>query len=220
VRADVQRCDPLPIIEGVHAAGLQCLPIIRDPLVLDVIPIGMDVEIGNEPDLAHEGWTRDSYWDAVDKAIDISAGRHRLWVGCPSNLNSRGFRWLQSLPWGGWPEVGCSVHRYPGAGGPTQGHLRDAPWGWFGKRYTRDEEVERLKSIVGDRPLALTEIGYNADEWDEEQQAMFMDWERAFWKKHGFEIAIAYQINSSATETYGFRNADGTWRQMTEAWTA
>lgn len=230
IRADVQEMeDPRPLIEEIHAAGLEALPIIRNPLVLDLLDPGMRVELGNEPDLAHEGWTRDTYLASVDSAMTISAGRHKLFIGCPSNLNHRGLTWLRSLPWADFPSwVGCSVHRYPVGGyGPWTGHKKVPAWwkwsedAWPGnRRMTREEEVAEVRAIVGDRPLALTEFGYSGAEWDENQQEMFVSWERAFWEREGFELGVAYQLNSSATDPYGYRRTDGSWKPMTEAWTA
>jgi hypothetical protein len=73
-------------------------------------------------------------------------------------------------------------------------------------------------AIVGPRPLGLSEIGYAA-EWTETEQSCHYAWEREFFTLHGFAFAVAYQIGSSETDTYGFRRDDGTWKPCTKAWT-
>jgi hypothetical protein len=186
------------------------LAILREVDQLDAVAEGVDVELGNEPDLEHEGWTPASYRERCLAFLERSRGRHRLWFGAVSNLNNRGFKFLEALPWADWaPEVHCSVHRYPEAhGGPTRGH----------DRRSRDEEVATLRGIVGDRPIGLSEIGYSSA-WTETEQASCYSFERTFFSLHGFALAVAYQIASSSEDLYGFRRDDGTWKPCTAAWT-
>jgi hypothetical protein len=212
VRIDLQRDGGSLVadrINTIQRAGLKPLVILRETWALDYVPEGVDVELGNEPDLEHEGWTVDSYRERCEEFIAHDRGRHRLWFGAVSNLNDRGFNFLSELPWDSWgPDINCSVHRYPEASGPVLGH----------DRLTRDEEIERLTAIVGERPLGLSEIGYAA-EWTETEQSCHYAWEREFFTLHGFAFAVAYQIGSSETDTYGFRRDDGTWKPCTKAWT-
>jgi hypothetical protein len=184
--------------------------MLREVDQIDAVAEGVDIELGNEPDLEHEGWTPDSYLERCQQFLERSRGRHRLRFGAISNLNNRGFTFLSQLSWDDWgPEVNCSFHRYPEAiGGPTAGH----EW------RTRDEEMDELKTIVGERPIACSEIGYDST-WSEAMQSACYAWEREFLSQHGCEFSVAYQINSSETDLYGFRRADGTWKPCTKAWT-
>jgi hypothetical protein len=214
VRIDLQRDGGSLVADRVQqilSHGLKPLAILREVFQLDYVPEGVDVELGNEPDLEHEGWTPDSYRARCEQFIAHDRGRHRLWLGAISNLNNRGFTFLSELSWDDWgPEVNCSFHRYPEAiGGPTAGH----EW------RTRDEEMDELKTIVGERPIACSEIGYDST-WSEPMQSACYAWERDFLSQHGCQFSVAYQINSSETDLYGFRRADGTWKPCTQAWTS
>jgi hypothetical protein len=213
VRIDLQR-DSGELVQQrtteIHTAGLRPLLILREQDQLDWVPEGVDVELGNEPDLEHEGWTPETYVERCQQFLERSRGRHHLWFGAVSNLNDRGFAFLNHLPWDTWgPEIGCTVHRYPETSGPVDGH----------DRRTRDEEIEELATLVGARPLGLSEVGYKASEWTETEQAACLSYERTMFRCHGFQFAVAYQIGSSRKDHYGFRRADGTWKPCTQAWT-
>jgi hypothetical protein len=84
--------------------------------------------------------------------------------------------------------------------------------------------VATLKSIVGPRPLAVTEVGYSNSEFSEEESARNLSWERKFFGDAGFEIVSAYGINDGpSTQTidhYGFRRFDGTWKPQAETFPA
>jgi hypothetical protein len=213
------------IAQEILDAGMRPLIIVRTPGQILDLPLGVDVEMGNEPDLQKFGWTPASYWRAVQDAIPIAQGRNPLWVGVVSNLNSRGFRFLRTLPWSEIPSwVGVSVHRYPDPGGPHRSHMRDL-FG-FGRRWSRDDEVRELRAIVGPRGLAISELGYHvgAGGWTEAESAAHMEYERQFWARHGFAFAVAFQIASAPSTHYeanfGFQRVDSTWRPVADAWFA
>jgi hypothetical protein len=86
--------------------------------------------------------------ECVEMAV---ANNFRLYLGAVSNLNARGFRFLQQMPWKRYPStICCSIHRYPDGDSPLNPHI-----GWT----SRADEVATLKHIVGARPLACTEFG-------------------------------------------------------------
>jgi hypothetical protein len=215
IRLDLQEAD-LPTTTArareVIDAGLQPLCIIRRAEQIAACPEGALIELGNEPDLAHFGWTVESYRAAAAECVPLAlAHQRRLYLGAVSNLNARGFDFLRQLPWADYPpEICCSVHRYPEGDSPHTPHT-----GWP----SRDAEVDTLKEIVGARPLAVTEVGYHDDQWTEAEVADNMAWERQFFAAHGFEICSAYQINDGPPDGgpeahYGFRRLDGHWKPV------
>jgi len=217
IRIDVQDCD-LPtttaLAQEVIDAGLQPLCIISRAEQMAACPQGSLIELGNEPDLEHEGWTVDSYLAAARACVALALEHdRRLYLGAVSNLNARGFAFLRSLPWMEWPpQICCSVHRYPEGNSPHTPHT-----GWA----SRDAEVATLKQIVGARPLAVTEVGYHdgPEGSSEGQVADNLAWERQFFSGHDFEIVSAYQINDGPADGepinhYGFRRANQTWKPV------
>lgn len=226
-RFDAQHlANPAQFVNEILAIGLRPLMILREVDQLDHTPEGVDVELGNEPDLEHEGWDGcANYAQRAVEFVERSRGRHKLWFGAVSNLNARGFRFLRGLPWSAWDaSIGCSFHRYPEGTDPWRSHYRrNFPWQPI---KTRDDEMQELRSIVGDRPIGMSETGYNRMDSTEAEQAQSMAYEREFFEKHGCDFAVAYQINSAPgdpvdiPESYGFRREDGRWLPVTEAWTA
>ena len=224
IRIDVQDCDQGRtdmLAQEVLTCGMQPLCIIRRPEQMNALPDGALVELGNEPDLEHEGWTIDSYREAADAcvAIALSGRAQRLYLGAVSNLNARGFAFLSQIPWATYPkEICCSVHRYPEGNDPREPHR-----GWM----SREAEVTTLKSIVvGDRPFICSEVGYHdgPDGSTEEQVAAKMTWERNFFSQQGFEIVSGYNINDGPSgepiDHFGFRRLDGTWKPVAAAFAA
>lgn len=215
------------LVQEVLEAGLLPLTIIRDAAQVQHVPAGLPVEFGNEPDLGGQfGWPDpDEYLAGFHRAISAAEGRNPIFGGVVSNLNRRGFRYLKNMHWEEIPAwVGCSVHRYPDAGGgPFHGHVKPL----FQKRWTRQDEVDYLRELVGDRPLALTEIGYNNIDFTEIEAAEFMAFERGFWGANGFAMGIGYQMcdgpGATVEERWGFRKYDngplGPWKPVAKTWT-
>lgn len=196
----------------VFDAQLTPLCIIRRPEQMLVLPDLALVEVGNEPDLEHFGWTPESYVATANACVDTAEStRHTLYVGAVSNLNRRGFDFLSEIPWDTYPpEIRCSIHRYPETGSATKPHDHFAD---------RDAEVARLREIVGHRrPLACSEVGYSEAEWTAAEVACNMAYERQFWTNHGFDFVSGYQLNDGpepdSPERYGFRTTAGTWKPV------
>lgn len=219
VRIDCQAQDnarTAQLAQEVIDAGLQPLVIVRRAEQMRVLPEGALVEAGNEPDIARFGWSVNAYVQHAHEcvAVAIETGQ-RLYVGVVSNLNKRGFRFLESLPWNAWPfSVCCSVHRYPTGDSPRTPH---------GGCRNREDEIKKLREIVGTRrPVAVTEIGYSdgPDHWSENEVAAHLAWERQLFDAHGFELVVGYQINDGARDSrepddhYGFRRLDGDWKPV------
>ena len=218
------------LVQEIIDAGLRPYVMIRRAVQIADIPEGIDIEFGNEPDLGNRfGWpSAGDYLAATREAIGMAQGRNPLWVGVVSNLNKRGFEFLERMRWAtipGW--VGCAVHRYPD--GDTAEPNRPSKDRRFRKPGHRDAEIAELRRIVGTRPLGLSEIGYHtADGQTDEQVAANMRWEREFFARHGFEFAIAYQLidgpENVKEQRYGFRRFTpdgspfGPWKPVAEAW--
>ncbi len=209
--------DTTALAQEVLAAGLTPLCIIRRPEQMKALPDGVLIELGNEPDLAHFGWTFETYREAADACVKIALqSGQKLYIGAISNLNTRGFDFLRQLPWKDWPaSICCSIHRYPDGHSPLNAHAPSK---------TREQEIDILRSIVGNRPLACTEVGYHDDEWTEAEVAEHMAWERNFFSQQGFEICSAYNINdgsgTSHEDHYGFRRLDNTFKPVAAAFAA
>lgn len=219
VRVDLQEVShgaTYDLAQEVVDAGLQPLCIIRRVGQMALLPEGALVELGNEPNDPGFGWTRASYRAEADKCV-VEATRtgQRLYVGVVNNLHHDGFAFLRDLPWHAYPvEVCCSFHRYPEANGkPSDPHK--------GSR-SRADEMATLRQIVGARPLACSEVGYNDKEWNEQEVADNMAWERRFALEQGLDFVVAYQLNDSPPGTehdpdYGFRRyGTSTWKPVTQ----
>jgi hypothetical protein len=196
--------------------------VTDNPERLFDLPVGCDVEHRNEPDL--EGPPVAEYVEGVKACVDIVVNHRpdlKLWVGCVSNLNERGFDYLRGIPWASIPSrVGCSFHRYPDNRGFHHSHMAD---GFLRKRpWTREREINELKRIVGARPIGCSEVGYNTQDFTEEQAAENFALELALFERMGLDFAIAYQINDGAgpgaLNRYGFRRIDGSWKPQAESW--
>lgn len=226
IRLDCQGLDALTTLQlvgEVQNAGLVPLAIVDSTAQLALLPVGVNVEWGNEPDLArHAPPTRGVVAPAAYRAsIDAAWAECErlglyLWAGCPSNLigdkGGRGLQWLEAAePWR-WPEsVNVSFHRYPDGDSALNPHrgFRD-----------RAEEVDALRRLAGHRRLACTEFGYHqADRrtplertlssfsrglfpprrWSEQQVADAVTWEWTFWEAVGALGAVLYQHRDGPT---------------------
>lgn len=218
IRLDLQKSNPsntVILAQQVIDAGMQPLCIIAHPEQIAALPHGALIELGNEPDLEHEGWTVEEYIRVANQCVKAAlANNRRLYLGAVSNLNTRGFNFLRKLPWDQWTGDGicCSIHRYP----ETDGTPETPHTGWK----SREDEVASLKAIVGNRPLACTEVGYHDGPggWSESDVALNMAWERTFFGDQGFEVCVGYQINDGTgtepTSHYGFRRLDYSWKPV------
>lgn len=228
VRIDCQEVDEAKtaqLAQEVIDAGLQPLVIVRRVEQIGILPDGALIEAGNEPDIKDFGWTKRSYLDFANAcAAEATRLHRRLYVGVVSNLNDRGFDWLSELPWHTYgPEVCCSVHRYPEGHDPRTPHKGCK---------SREDEVAKLRAIVGPRPLAVTETGYHDGPggWSENEVAAHMAWERQFFDHHGFDFVVGFQINDGPPDSkdvfeahFGFRrfnpNGPGEWKPVAKAFT-
>lgn len=239
VRVDIQRKNggnqdwPEMVID----AGMEPLAIIDHvEQIAEQAPRGCKrFECGNEPDLIAEGWQESPavYWHrfgaAIFYALDFGV---EICLGAVSNLNTRGLNFLRGLPWhdpNAIPDwVICSHHWYPNDPRPHESHITHLALKYpFKCRNTRDQDITELRAIVGDRPLGLSESGW-FDAPDRSQQTV-ADWyavERAFWQKHSYAFAVAYQLNDEAPGVpwnpamgYGFRElTTGNWKPSAAAW--
>lgn len=236
VRLDCQASSPMStglLVREVLDAGLVPYPIIREAAQLAYLPAGTNVELMNEPDL--NGPSPADYEAAVQHVSRHAAGAGlRLWAGCVSNLNQRGFRYLREAGVERWPaEVCVSVHRYP------NGHSPVTPHSGF---RSREDEVDVLLNLIGDRPWGVSEFGFHqaarklswldrllgvsGRAWTDDQVAAMVAEEWAFWEGAGATGAVLYQINDgpsagsakpAALDTFGIRRLDGSWKPVADA---
>jgi hypothetical protein len=221
IRIDAQDLDVAGTVElaqEVLDVGLQPWTIIHTPEQIAALPEESLIEVGNEPDLdiptphgTTYGWTRTNYLTHLYPCLE-AAGERRIYVYGVSNLNKRGFQFMPAADvWDTFgPEVGAAPHRYP----ETHG-------GWYTPHQgfaTRQAEVDRLLAIIGERPHAIGEFGWNhADgSWRLEQCADFIAHDYDFYSLNGFEACVLYQVNdgpdrTDALQNYGIRDVDGVW---------
>lgn len=158
------------------------------------------VECWNEPDLGTPPTPRmspEGYAADLRLAANLILPGHRLWGGAISNLTVEALNWLRDSLAAGWPpDAGVSVHWYPPKGKlpPRNQHKG------FG---SREHEVERLLSVIGDRPWGVSEIGYNDAEGLTRGQVLDATrWEREFWEQCGARFCLFYQVNDGPSGHY------------------
>lgn len=215
--------------QDVLDAGLQPLCIINDGEQMRGMPAGVLYDFGNEPNLNKDGrWpTWRDYERACADAVTIARELNRataglpdrLYVGSISNLDRKALNYLRHLPIREWARafegLGVSPHRYPVSYSPPETPQR-------GSR-SRDEEMQHLFEITGVVPTVIGEIGYNSQEFNEEECAANMAWERQFFSAHGVEIVGGYQVNDGPDPTevehcYGWRRGDTLeWKPVVRA---
>jgi hypothetical protein len=225
-------CRPLFLIGGGQIAGSTGhrlepyeLATMTNEVVHRAQQAGLDdyaLEIGNEPDIAVDGYANhpEDFAEAV-RACHFAARAARfegaIISGGISNLNTRGLRYLRRMvESGALPEDDLVIgfHRYPEAGrGPL------APHDGFD---SRADEFETLLTITDARPLACTEFGYHtADVLSDQGVAASVLWDLGFYEARGVSTAVVYQLNDGPGETwmdrYGVRRLDGSWKPVAEA---
>lgn len=209
-------------------AGMMPYAIIRTPEQVDDLWPGVWAEFYNEPDLEEFNMPLSLFRQRLFDVIEACKDRNPLAIGGVSNLNERGLRFLRALPWDQIPEwVCCSFHWYPEDPQPHASHLKTHPI--WGKRQSRDQDIEDVRAIVRRRPLVMSESGC----WDNPNRSEqeVADWyavEREFWARH-VEIAVAYQLDDEKPPQngqyepqhgYGFRRYGSVddWKPCARAW--
>ncbi|HUR32414.1 MAG TPA: hypothetical protein VM032_01370 [Vicinamibacterales bacterium] len=182
------------------------------------------VEVGNEPDLAHDGYAS----RPQDFAAAVRQTRDRLRAeqftglvvsGGVSNLNTRGIGYVERMlaPQGfTFPDdVVVGFHRYP-----EKGKAHGAPHAGF---TSRENEMQRFTALIGARSHGCTEFGYHTAtervglssvrRTDADVAASIM-FDFAFFADHGCDVALLFQLNDGPDDTmehrYGIRALDGT----------
>lgn len=226
------------IIGEVVDAGMVPYTMLRRAKQVKHVPPGIPIEYGNEPEDPKYGFTPLSFYlDEIPAFVRACADRNPLFLAPVANLRvtwpweaPAGLTYLQQIPWRALPNwVGCSHHWYPNDARPHESHIRT--YCGLGKRQSRDADIDQLRCLVGDRPLAMSESGW----WDspyrsEEEVAAWYAQEREIWIRNGYEYAIAYQIDSEPPPAdpvqwgpqhgYGARRVGSIddWKPWTRAW--
>lgn len=188
------------------------------------------VEVGNEPDIAHEGYAQhpEDFAEAVrqsHESLRAVGFDGPVISGGVANLDDRGRNYLgRMLAAGTVPgDVIVGFHRYP----PTaKGH--DAAHG-FG---SREEEWRALTQVTADRGLACTEFGYHTapetllgvfrHRRTDEEVADDVLFDIRFFEQRGVEFAAVFQLNDGPDPTFfedhfGIRRVDGTLKPVATA---
>lgn len=231
--ADAQACDLQPLVVVSSLEQIAALPAGTNVEWLNEVNIGLGRPAPMHPDEYNVGFR-----EAADVAHQHGV---TLWGPVIANLNVEGLKFLEALlP---LPEHVCiSVHRYPAndlLGNPAAlaPHKRFA---------SRDAEVEKLKSLIGDRRFGISETGFPTSHYmdysviadaaaaviadrgildtlgiqkriTEEMAADAIRTDLDFWRRHGAEFVIVYQLTDGPTlesiDQYGIRALGGRWKQ-------
>jgi hypothetical protein len=199
-----------------------CCVKLRDLGYFNVAPeVQPAIEIGNEPDLAHDQWK--DHPKLLAQTFNICFDLIRTYSAhCPvlspsvSNLNQRGFTYLErmlTVPL--HREAAIAFHRYPHDGDPQKPHEG------FGDRH---QETSKLVQMAAGRDLWLTETGLTEGPHDgkfhsEEFVAETYDSEARFWQAMPSLRAMTwYNINDGPSveqiDHYGVRRLDGSWKPV------
>ena len=188
------------------------------------------VEVGNEPDIAHEGYSQhpDDFAEAVRQSHESLRGAGfdgSVISGGVANLDHRGMTYVRRmLASGKMPDDAIvGFHRYP----PTAGD-HNATHGFN----SRDDEWQALKDITTDRRLACTEFGYHTapeivlgffrHRRSDQEVAQDVLFDIRFFDQRGVEFAAVYQLNdgpdpNNFEDRFGIRRVDGTLKPVATA---
>jgi hypothetical protein len=169
-----------------------------------------NIEWCNEPD---GDILPQHYWETFMDAYEIcKTNNNRLHGPAISNLDRDSLNWLSAFVGIGIPrDVVITYHHYtPGI------YFWQAHKGFS----SRQEEMDRLKAIVGNRRIACSESGYNDEE--ENRQAENIIKEIEFAELNKLEFWTYYQINSDPTsgDNFGVRRDDGSWKPVINSFLA
>jgi hypothetical protein len=195
--------------------------IVREDQIAWLAP-GSWAELSNEPDLGSVSLPFfcasliRSYQQAEQRGV-------RLAPGGISNLTERGLAYLAEIIRFVPPGAPVAVHRYPKWPGPAAAH---APF------RSRAEEATRLRQIIGNRALWVTEVGYSTASmgrpwwafwrpdrrWSDEDVARYASWEFEFWENVGAELVCWYQLRDAepdlAINRFGIQRSNGTLKPV------
>jgi hypothetical protein len=179
------------------------------------------LEVGNEPDIAHDGYKLRpaDFAEAVRQTRDAARAAGfagTIISGGVRNLNKDGLDYLAATVRAGLPaDISIGFHRYP--------HYRNAsvPHDGFN---SRDAEWQRLLQLAGAHPVALTEFGHHTaprkinklgqkTRINDAQAATDLIFDLDFFRRKGCPIAAVFQLNDGADpddseSRYGIRRLD------------
>lgn len=186
------------------------------------------LEPGNEPDLAEKPWKKEEELLArtLTRCYEvIRKYSYRVPVLSPSvsNLNERGFGYLEKMTRAGIPtDADVAVHRYP------NGPRASTPHEGFD---SRGAEVSKLLRLAGGRPIWITETGMREGPHgrgakpsylEEDQVAEAFEEEMKFWARvPQVRGVVWYQLNDGPDRTneyhsYGIRRLNGEWKAVAQ----
>jgi|GEM_PF-4827243 len=182
-------------------------------------------EVGNEPDLAHEGYrTRpQDFATAIQQTRDALRGggfRGDIITGGIANLSTANLQYLDRMLRAGLPDdVIVGFHRYPRGMDPEKPHRQFR---------SREAEWDALIGLAGKRPVACTEFGHHTaprryriffkKRVTDAQVADHVEYDLDFFERHGCVLAAVYQLNDGgrdiAVDRYGIRRTDRTLKEV------
>lgn len=200
-----------PLLAELVAANMQPLWVVNLNQIA-WLPAHSLASFRNEPDL-YSGPAQAEYLRQLPLAFAAAKDAGvRLAAGPVSNLNDRGFAFLERMLPFIPPDAPIDIHRYPESSGPREAH---------NDYETRDGEVRRLRELIGTRTLWVSEVGFSSAEHNDDEIAAYLRYEFAFWLGAGAELCAIYQLNdapygapASVEGHYGIRRPfpDGTWQ--------
>jgi hypothetical protein len=189
------------------------------------------VEIGNEPDIGHDGYAQhpEDFAEAIRQSHEAlrNAGFGGPVVsGGVANLDNRGIGYVRRMLASGAvpPDVVIGFHRYP-----ETGHGPEAPH--KGSK-SRDDEWRHLLEVTGTRALACTEFGYHTapekklgfipTQRSDKDAADGVAWDLTYFRARNVTAAVLFQLNDGPNPNYfehcfGIRRTDGTLKPVATA---
>lgn len=207
----------LRMVKEATDQGLRPIVVCTSYDGLRNVPEFTDVEWFNEPNgTVTKYFTPEAYAATLPEAIQICRERNlRLWVGSINNLSRDGLSYLSKIIPAVPFDIGISVHRYP------EKNLRfEAAHAGF---ESRQDEVDKLKIIIGSRPWCVTEFGYHQRGY----KSCFrkvppltnieirdrIDKELQFFSANGADCAIWYQVWEGPEPDYGLMDINRKWKE-------
>jgi hypothetical protein len=212
-----------PIVRELQDAGFRPV-LIMTAAQTPYMPRGIDVNMLDAPDPTPGGmepWLRvspEAYAAAINAAMPHARARDlRVWAGFVHIGEAQPMNWFRRVFPLLDPDVRICVNRYPpgGASDFNASHLGG-----------REREMRAFKSVIGDRPWCVSEVGWHQGplkHWyqrafgghyhlTDAQIADLARQEAAYWRRHGADMMCWYQVQDEAARCPQHPIMPATWQ--------
>ena len=185
---------PLLLVEREDDALIQQLPAAL--AAAHSAPWG--IELGNELNFSESPWPFGQFVTRSHRTLRAGGYEGRIVSGGIGNLERKTLAWLRvAMLAGRWPDdVLVGWHAY-------------SEWG---------DHVEDFLRVIGDRPHAMTEWGYTAEQFGEQEIAVMTVGDLELFREMGAQCAVWYQIADGPEGVgFGLHTYDWRWRPTLNA---